>query len=69
MFLYLFKRVYGNSIDDDFAICRAWSKKHAIKKFKRMYCDTIFTADTDKVVNCVSRVRFNKHGISVLSDY
>lgn len=69
MFLYSFRRVYGDSVDDDFAICRAWSKKHAIKKFKRMYSDDIFTHFTDKVENCVERVKFNHCGISVLSDY
>ena len=69
MFLYSFRRVYGDSIDDDYAICRAWSKRRAIKKFKRMYCDTVFASGWRKVENCVERVKFNKHGISVLSDY
>lgn len=67
MFLYAFVRIYGQSEDDDIAICRAWSKKHAIKKFKKMYCDTIFS--TDKVEDCVARIKFNHYGISVLSDY
>ncbi len=46
---------------DDCAICKAWSKKRAIKKFQTMYDDFDETN--------VSRVKYNRHGIAVLSDY
>ena len=47
--------------NDDCALCRAWSKKQAIKKFNKLYCD--FTEAN------VFRVTYNKYGIAVLSDY
>ena len=40
--LYISGSMAGDEIhnaNDDCAICKAWSKKQAIKKFKRMYCD------------------------------
>lgn len=68
MHIYSFVRVFGHD-DCDIALCRAWSKKQAIKKFRRMYCDTVTSIDKHKIENCVSRVRFNRYRISVLSDY
>lgn len=47
--------------NDDCVLCKAWSKKQAIKKFKIMYND--FDESN------VSRVKYNKYGIAVLSDY
>jgi len=47
--------------NDDCAICRAWTKKQAIKKFQRLYLNF---KDSD-----VSRVRYNYAGIAILSDY
>ena len=69
MFLYSLRRIYGHSEDDDIAICRAWSKKHAIKKFKRMYCDISAPIFPKKIENCVARVRFNHYRIAVMSEY
>ena len=46
---------------DDCAICKAWSKSQAIKKFGKLYCDF----DESNVF----RVTYNKYGIAVLSDY
>ena len=46
---------------DDCALCRAWSKKQAIKKFKKLYCN--FDESN------VSRVKCNKYGIAILTDY
>lgn len=46
--------------NDDCAICRAWTKKQAINKFLAMY-----PANDSNVF----RVRFNKSGIAVLTDY
>lgn len=51
----------GHHANDDCAICRAWSKKQAIRKFAKLYCD--FTEDN------VFRVRTWCYGIAVLSDY
>ena len=47
--------------NDDCALCRAWTKKKAIKKFQKIYCN--FDESN------VSRVRYNTYGIAVLSDY
>ena len=49
-----------HNANDDCAICKAWSKKQAIKKFKRMYCDF---EESD-----VFRAKYNKYGIAVLTD-
>ena len=46
---------------DDVAICRAKSRKQAVKKFKRLYG----LADETNV----SRVRWNDYGIAILTDY
>ncbi len=46
---------------DDCAICRSWTKRQAIKKFKKMYCD--FKNDA------VRKVKFNTYGIAVISEY
>lgn len=62
--LYIRGSMVGDKIhnaNDDCAICQAWSKKQAIKKFKRMYCDF-----EDSAVFCV---KYNKYGIAVLTDY
>ena len=50
-----------HNASDDCAICKAWSKKRAIKKFKKMYCNF---EESD-----VFRVKYNKYGIAVLTDY
>ena len=50
-----------HNANDDCAICKAWSKKHAIKKFKKMYCNF-----EESNVFCV---KYNKYGIAVLTDY
>ncbi|MBQ3489015.1 MAG: hypothetical protein IJA86_00305 [Clostridia bacterium] len=47
--------------NDDCALCRAWTKQRAIRKFKRLY-------DSVSETN-VFRVRYNKFGIAILSDY
>ena len=47
--------------NDECALCRAWTKKKAIKKFQKIYCN--FDESN------VSRVRYNTYGIAVLSDY
>ena len=46
---------------DDCAICKAWAKSQAIRKFRKLYCDF----DESNVF----RVTYNKYGIAVLSDY
>ena len=46
---------------DDCAVCKAWSKRRAIRKFQKLYCDFDGTN--------VFRVTYNKFGIAVLSDY
>jgi hypothetical protein len=46
---------------DDCAICKAWSKSQAIRKFRKLY------RDFDE--SNVFRVTYNKYGIAVLSDY
>ena len=50
-----------HNANDDCAICKAWSKKQAIKKFQTMYCG--FDESN------VSHVKYNTYGIAVLSDY
>ncbi len=67
MFLYcLFMEgtMKGDGIhnaNDDCAICRAWTKRQAIRRFSRMYSSF---ADEN-----VFRVKYNRRGIAVLSDY
>ena len=51
----------AHNANGDCAICKAWSKKQAIKKFQRLYKDF---DESD-----VSRVKMNSYGIAVLSDY
>ena len=46
---------------DDCAVCRAWTKKQAIRIFSAMYNDFSEAA--------VQRVKYNRFGIAVLSDY
>lgn len=46
---------------DDCAVCRAWTKKQAIRIFSKMYND--FHEDA------VQRVKYNHFGIAVLSNY
>lgn len=50
-----------HNANDDCAICKAWTKKHAIRKFKKLY--------TDFNESNVSRIKYNCYGIAVLSDY
>ena len=67
--MFLYSLFIANSIindgthiaNDDCALCRAWTKKKAIKKFQKIYCN--FDESN------VSRVRYNTYGIAVLSDY
>ena len=67
MFLYYYFQPDSKKDDDfyndndDCALCRAWTKKQAIKKFHAMY-DNVND-------NNVSRVRFNSYGVAILSDY
>ena len=51
----------NHTATDECALCRAWSKKQAIKKFQKLYCD--FDESN------VSRVKYNKYGIAILTDY
>lgn len=54
----------GHVFTDDVAICRAWNKEQAIKKFKRLY------RYTDKqMILCVNKVHFNKRKIAILTSY
>ena len=46
---------------DDCAVCKAWSKRRAIRKFQKLYYDF----DESNVF----RVTYNNYGIAVLSDY
>jgi len=46
---------------DDCAVCRAWTKKRAMLKFKKMYRG--FDG------NSVKKVRYNAYGIAVISKY
>lgn len=46
---------------DDCALCKAWSKKKAIKKFQKFYCNF----DESNVF----RVKYNTYGIAILTDY
>lgn len=46
---------------DDCALCRAWTKREAVKIFRRMYSG--FSEDA------IQRVKFNQLGIAVLSNY
>ena len=62
--LYISGSMTGDKIhnaNDDCAICKAWSKKQAIRKFMKVYCDF---DEFD-----VFRVKYNKYGIAVLTDY
>ena len=64
LFYYFLKDSMTDSehaANDDCALCRAWTKQQAIKKFKKLY----ICADEANV----SRVRYNSCGIAVLSDY
>ena len=51
----------AHNATDNCALCRAWSKKQAIKKLQKLYCD--FDESN------VSRVKYNKYGIAILTDY
>lgn len=67
MFLYclLIPAIMGNdgvhAETVDCALCKAWSKKQAVKKFQKLYRN--FEESN------VSRVKYNKYGIAVLTDY
>ena len=65
MFTYYFARadqMMGHNFTDDVAICKAWSKKSAIKKFSGYYTEV-----TEKEVK---RIRWlSKPKVKVLTDY
>ncbi len=66
MFLYCYYLAASMSesdhnANDDCALCKAWTKKQAINKFKKLYT----SVDSENV----SRVKFNSYGIAILSDY
>ena len=50
-----------HNANDDCALCRAWTKKQAIRKFSKLY--------TSVTEENVFRVRYNQYGIAILSDY
>ncbi|MBR5186957.1 MAG: hypothetical protein IKW18_00680 [Clostridia bacterium] len=50
-----------HNANDDCALCRAWTKKQAIHKFSKLY--------TSVKEENVFRVRYNKYGVAILSDY
>ena len=71
MFIYVYAKantMKGHDFSDDVALCRAWTKSGAIKKFKKLYILT--DEECDK---CVCKLRrFNKKHYSnviVLTDY
>lgn len=51
----------GHDFTDDVAICKATSKRQAIKKFRQLYG----LADQTNVFE----VRFNDCGVAILTDY
>ena len=51
----------SHTATDDCALCRACLKKQAIKKFQKLYCNF----DESNVF----RVKYNKYGIAILTDY
>ncbi len=51
----------GHKGNDDCAICRAWNKKNAIKKFSKLYIN----ANEDNV----KRAFYNIYRIFIISDY
>ena len=62
--IYCFARpdqMIGHKFTDDVAICKAISKKRAIKKFSKLYKDV-----SEKEV---FRVAFGKHLPTILTDY
>lgn len=54
----------GHRFSDDVALCRAFTKKGAIKKFQRMYGYSNLVLE-----GCVSRVKMNRDGVAILTDY
>ena len=50
-----------HNANDDCALCRAWTKKQAIRKFSKLY--------TSVTEENIFRVRYNQYGIAILSDY
>ena len=67
MFLYAFTRpdqMKGHRFTDDVALCRAWTKKRAVKKFAR---SNLYEGVT---IREIKRVRFPKSTrICILTDY
>ena len=65
MFTYYFARpdqMREHRFTDDVAICKAWSKKSAIKKFSVLYRDVKETE--------VARINwFKKPAVKILTDY
>lgn len=49
---------------DDVAICWAWSKKGAIKKFRKLY-----SYSNSIMELCVHKIHFSKLGIAILTSY
>lgn len=65
MFTYYFARadqMKGHNFTDDVAICKAWSKKSAIKKFSKLYADV-----KNKEVKRINW--FEKPRVKILTDY
>lgn len=64
MMLYSFARpdrMIGHQFKDDVAVCRAISKKSAIKKFSKLYINVLETE--------VSRIYFRRKFPTILTDY
>ena len=65
MFTYYFARpdqMEGHNFTDDVALCKAWSKKSAIKKFSALYADV-----KDKEVKRINWLQ--KPMVKILTDY
>lgn len=62
LFAYaLADQMQGHDFTDDVAICKATTKRKAIKKFRQLYG----LADETNV----SEVRFNHYDVAILTDY
>ena len=65
MFTYCFARpdqMEGHNFTDDVALCKAWSKKSAIKKFSVLYADV-----QEKEVKRINWLE--KPKVKILTDY
>lgn len=54
-------QMQGHDFTDDVAICKATTKRKAIKRFRQLYG----LADETNVFE----VRFNDYGVAILTDY